>query len=148
MKVNNNYQAKITKRYRLKKPSDEALIGVVLLGLFASISDGKPDNVEINTLREGFSKLYIKESSEVIPYIQSALRKIHNINPDTLLESSFKKLKDELNQSELLEVFDYVSDILVADGKVVSEEEEYLAKIADKFDLLEILRTVVPTIER
>ena len=71
-----------------------------------------------------------------------------NCDPLRLANSSCELLKEELTQSQLLEIFDIISDILVADGKIYEEEEWYLAHIADKLELEDVLRSIMPRLPR
>lgn len=144
MKKENELTQRIRNKRRLNQPSDEALLAVVILGLVAAISDGKPDNIEIQNLRNNLAKLYLKESKEVLAFIEIALKCIKNCDPTRLTSSSCDLLRNELSQSQLLEIFDIISDVLVADGKIHSSEEEYLSYIAQKFELEDVLRSILP----
>jgi uncharacterized tellurite resistance protein B-like protein len=139
---------RVIRNRRIQKPSEEALLSVVLLGLIASVSDGKADYIEIQTLRDNISRLYVKDSKELVSFINIALKLMNNSDPLKLIDSSCHKLKEEFSQSQLVEIFDYIADILKADGKIEPQEEVYLGRVAEKFELTDILRTILPTLEQ
>ena len=74
MNTNVQIRQRVKNRRILQNPSDEAILSVVVLGLVAAVSDGTPDNNEIQSLRNNISKLYLKDSSDVLPFIEIALK--------------------------------------------------------------------------
>lgn len=146
MKSNLALKQRVVVRRKLKNPSDEALLAVVVLGLIAAASDGKPENIEIQSLRDNLSKFYLQESKDILAFMQLALKCINNCDPDRLARSSCDILKEQLTQSQLFEIFDIISDIILADGNIDCSEEEYIKQIAKKFELENVLRSIRPSL--
>ncbi len=143
MKINNDCYKKTISKGARHKPSDKAILSAAILGMVACAVDGTAKEIEIVTLRQSLARLYRLHKQEIDMFMRIGAKFLTQIEILFLVNRASEVLREELSHEELLEIFNYLSDILISDGNIEDEEEAYLAEITQQFDLVDTLRSIV-----
>lgn len=139
-----------TKRRReansLRKRVDDILVAIAVLGLVATIADGEADLREIDTFTREFRRRFALSRNQSLKLIGIALGKIRLENGAALLDCACDTLNEHLDSSQKFGLFEALSDVLIADGRIHEGEEYFLEFVAQKLNLLKTLEKWDPEI--
>ena len=130
----------------LQGRADDVLITIAVLGLVATIVDGEPDFREIDTFTREFRKRFALSRRQSLKLIGLALRRIRMANGTNMIDCACDTLNEHLDSSQKIGLFEALSDVLVADGRIHEGEEYFLDYIAGKLNLLQSLEKRYPIV--
>ena len=130
----------------LRGRADELLIAIAVLGLVATIVDGKADFREIDSFSREFRKRFALSKRQSIKLIGLALKRIRIANGTNMIDCACDTLNEHLDSSQKIELLEALSDVLIADGRIHEGEEYFLDYIADKLNLLPSLEKRYPLV--
>ena len=130
----------------LRGRADELLIAIAVLGLVATIVDGEADFREIDSFTRDFRKRFALSKRQSIKLIGLALKRIRIANGTNMIDCACDTLNEHLDSSQKIELFEALSDVLIADGRIHEGEEYFLDYIAGKLNLLQSLMKRYPTV--
>lgn len=133
-----------TKRNSLRSRSDEVLIALATLGLAATIADEEADYLEIDTFTLEFRRRFALSKRQSLRLIGLALKRVRIANGTEAIDCACDTLNEHLDPSQKLELFEALSDVLVADGRIHESEEYFLDYIVGKLNLFQSLEKHYP----
>ena len=134
------------KRNSLRSRSDEVLIALATLGLVAAIADGEADHREIDTFTREFRRRFVLSGSQALKLIGLALKRVRTARGTSAVDCACDTLNEYLDDSQKLELFETLSDVLVADGLIHEGEEYFIGYVAGKLSLLKFLEKRYPIV--
>ena len=130
----------------LRSRADDVLIAIAVLGLAATIADGEADLREIDTFTREFRKRFALSKRQSLKLIALALKRIRIVNEANIIDCACDTLNEHLDSTQKIGLFEALSDVLVADGRIHEGEEYFLDYIAGKLNLLQSLEKRYPIV--
>lgn len=131
---------------RLQSRADDVLIAIAVLGLVATIVDGEADIREIDSFTREFRKRFALSRRQSLKLIGQALRRIRMANGTNMIDCACDTLNEHLDSLQKIRLFEALSDVLIADGRIREGEEYFLDYIAGKLNLLQSLEKRYPIV--
>ena len=128
----------------LRDRADDVLVAIATLGLVATIADGDADLREIETFTREFGRRFVLSRPQSLRLVGLAVRKVQHARGLELIDSACDTLNEHLEAAQKLWLFDTLSEVLVADGRVDEREEYYLDYIVGKLRLEKALESEAP----
>ena len=130
----------------LRSRADDVLIATAVLGLVATIVDGEADLREIDRFTREFRKRFALSRRQSQKLIGLALRRIRNEVGANAIDCACETLNEQLDSWQKIGLFEALSDVLVADGRIHENEEFFLDYIIDKLSLRQSLEKRYPIV--
>jgi uncharacterized tellurite resistance protein B-like protein len=136
----NNF-AKITapQSRALNDRADELLISVAVLGLVATVADGKADHREIDCITRSFRKQFALSRRHSLKLIGAALKRIRQATEGNIIDCSCDTLNEHLEVGQKEKLFECLADVLISDGIVHEGEEDFLDYVAYRLGITRAL---------
>ncbi len=144
--LNYNHLYKVLSRKSSFAPCDEVLKRIVILALLAGLADGSMVREELDVIKGNIINRFKKSEKDLLSYLGSADIYIDNCDSEMLFELVSEELRSRLTQSQLLEVCDFLSDVVLADNSLSFEEEKLLNRLIEIFELDAILAAKRPNV--
>lgn len=124
----------------IQSRADEVLVAIAVLGLIASVADGQADYREIETFTSEFRKRFALSRRHSLKLIGAALKRITLAGQTNIIDCSCDTLREHLDSSQKVKLFEGLAEVLIADGKVHEGEEHFLDYVAHKLNIAHELK--------
>lgn len=130
----------------LRSRADDLLIAIAVLGLVATIVDCEANVREIDSFTREFRKRFALSRRQSLKLIGLALKRIRMANGANMIDCACDTLNEHLDSLQKMELFEALSDVLIADGRIQEGEECFLDYIAGKLNILQSLMKRYPIV--
>ena len=125
----------------LRDSADDVLVAIAVLGLVATIADGDADLREVQTFTRAFARKFALSRRQSMKLVGLALKRIRGTKGLDLIDAACDTLNQHLELSQKLWLFEALTDVLVADGRIDEREEIYLDYIVGKLHIASMLKS-------
>lgn len=139
---------KILSRKSNFTPTDEVMQKIVVLALLTGTIDGRLVQEELNVIDSNMKNRFNKREQNLLKYLSGADKYIDSCDPKLLLKLVCEDLRVMLTQRQILDIYDFLSDIIVADSIVSNEEKDLLSELAVNFDITALINSTKPDLQK
>ncbi|MBN8549648.1 MAG: TerB family tellurite resistance protein [Deltaproteobacteria bacterium] len=125
--------------HTLRDRADDVLVAIAVLGLVATVADGEADYREIESFTKEFRKQFALSKRHSLRLIGAALQRITRNGQADIIDCACDTLRENLDSSQRVRLFEGLAAILLADGKIHEGEEYFLDYVVQKLDLQDTL---------
>ena len=127
--------------------SDESMKRIVVLSLLAGVTtDGRTTGVELDVTKSNIINRFHKSEKDFLQYVNFAYKCTETCNSQLLFQLACNDLKATLTQTQLMDVYDFLSDVVVADKRLSKGEESFFNNLINAFELDSLLAERVPSV--
>lgn len=119
----------------LQSRADDVLVAIALLGLIAILIDGDADTREVRTFTNDFRERFALSKSQTRKFIALALERWRITSDTNLIDCACDTLNEHLDSSQKISLFEALTDVLIADGRIDDGEEDFFAYIVDRLSI-------------
>ena len=116
--------------------SEDLLVAIAVLGLFATVVDGNADEREVEVFKREFRKRFLLTRRETSRVIANAIKRITLGEGTNVIDSACDTLNEHLEMNQKIWLMDWIGEVLVADGAVHEGEEIFASYLAQKLHFI------------